>query len=1620
MEDSPQSPQQRGGGSSNPSNELLQKKPAWRKLRCPNMCIIPKTSVPRVLSTHANMDSARKKAAIESRPIPLVRAHVSNTASRAQGELSGIVPSSSNLHRDGTQGRPAVGGALGRLRHLFTEEAGSGSSVDPEGFFKPELALPALGKSPRDAAPESELGQRRRQHTRLRWPRLADKSVGHEEEMQIWEKQALHYSGGTKGRKRAQAMYLKFLEDNDEFDDDDDDDDFSAGAQTNPADMVLGYGSLATRRCGPLPRPTILPKPPPVEPISVGTIATFHSNPMDEAYSQYTSNASLLSDTSFYSKALTSRAASMATTGMFAPRTTGKSWAPARTPAAPSSGAIDRKWLTRVAPISCLPSQPTARAARRALVGKDSDFRSEGAGGSSSSLASPSMPKASGGSAGGYLSFENWGLTDDYIEALLDAQEGSQNLDSRNQLARGLFDSVDMASGLAGVHFINVSGNLLTEKGLAALASDDVLAENLEGLNLSSNRMGAGPEAVQQLLNHITRLSKLAELDLGGNSLGDVALIQLCKHLLQACPLLEGLGLAKCNLGGGITSAISAGSAVGSYLASCATVKCLDLNWNQFGGDGGFSLLEGLYENNIAFVSRGGGIRRLSLAWNRLGSGKHPDVLKKQQSAKCARQLTNIFQECEALFHLDLSYNGFDAEDCATMAAGIASNHTLFGLHLVGNEAAIDDSGFIVPLGAAVRQGGKVPSASGQGTIPGDGSTVAETMNSLNDYSLAIPQHLRIGHAVEISGFGKKSFQPTTPSLLWNPGLLAASHRSNSEQPALGSNAPLMMPSASKDRLHAERTWANEQTRVKAIASSLGQEYEELQYSAKCCWVCDNWCEFKAIYGQGKRVTSDPTSVYALFSVDSFTRPTQCKKNGKQWIGHRMLPPSMDAVQVIFVVDGAPRFSKAHRHQKLLRPKSIVLNPTIFGTRRAGAETQQGEVPETPGTGGPASGEAVNSKEDEQVGMPFVLDVKEVNVVFVGISAIEQYRRGEPTALCVLEDSTDRSKIDVRPRTVITEKALVIPKAAWSFEMSSWKDYQYDAKLNIADAFKVDWKLSKITKLVKDPGAQILVANALQSCYMQLSLAFWYNSMHDFVSHRASLGMSFTSWRDTLATHGGEKVLDQISCLTSDIDCIFVAANVLDNNKTNVLNVMPEKALARFQFVEAYVRLAFKRCLTTDLKTASPESMAAAVESLTAMLKLGEAELKLRRSLQRQLFIEECDLVYREYHDHLRTIYDGFNNLEPYPGRKGNNLSFGAWLTICGQLSQEDASARRFRHAFALGREIHADETSGPRHMELSWPEFLLCLGAIVRLGPDYDSEYFADQLADLFEKLVPLSESLKAGGPKKAVKEARRLRRFTHHESLHFVDLVAGIFEEADEDFTDTISIQEFRRHLSKAKTMTELQKFGIIVSDVDLLFKTLDTDRRGQLTVVEMADGFTKMTNLMKHNERAILYLRKVFAQADKDDSGSLNTAEFKSLFAEPSTKKKLESLGINAADVGDLFQLIDEDGSGQVTSEEIVSFLLRLRDPNSAGERAIHLLNDMFRKADKDQSGSLSRDEYLRAFDRDNLEQQLKIRNLKVPDWGSLFAHLDSDGNGTLSWSELSQGLISFWARAQFDSS
>eukprot|EP00913_Durusdinium_trenchii_P003637 g3365.t1 len=127
-----------------------------------------------------------------------------------------------------------------------------------------------------------------------------------------------------------------------------------------------------------------------------------------------------------------------------------------------------------------------------------------------------------------------------------------------------------------------------------------------------------------------------------------------------------------------------------------------------------------------------------------------------------------------------------------------------------------------------------------------------------------------------------------------------------------------------------------ENCRVKAIGRSLEEEAEAQQFSAKCCWICENWCEYRLTFAQ-KTGKIEANSVHALTSLDGFSQPIQLKQLGNQWAASKMLPPSLAAVEVIFIVDGQPRISTSHPVRNLLAKKSLMLDPDIFGSSEDGS-----------------------------------------------------------------------------------------------------------------------------------------------------------------------------------------------------------------------------------------------------------------------------------------------------------------------------------------------------------------------------------------------------------------------------------------------------------------------------------------------------------------------------------------------------------------------------------------------------------------------------------------------------------------------------------------------------------
>jgi len=177
-------------------------------------------------------------------------------------------------------------------------------------------------------------------------------------------------------------------------------------------------------------------------------------------------------------------------------------------------------------------------------------------------------------------------------------------------------------------------------------------------------------------------------------------------------------------------------------------------------------------------------------------------------------------------------------------------------------------------------------------------------------------------------------------------------------------------------------------------------------------------------------------------------------------------------------------------------------------------------------------------------------------------------------------------------------------------------------------------------------------------------------------------------------------------------------------------------------------------------------------------------------------------------------------------------------------------------------------------------------------------------------------------------------------------------------------------------------------------------------------------KMKLQMRGMDRVIAYLEKTFNEADKDNSGSLDRKEFDAVFSHPQVMRKLQSLGVSADDVSDLFEVIDNQGrcDGEITLEKAVVSFMQIRDVTKGGIRAITFLRKCFMEADEDFSGTLSKREVSHTFSKPNVRQRLEKMRLKIPDWNLLFDQLDTDGSGDLSWEEISEGMTSFWQQAE----
>eukprot|EP00747_Dinoflagellata_sp_TGD_P141405 gnl/TRDRNA2_/TRDRNA2_176126_c4_seq28.p1 gnl/TRDRNA2_/TRDRNA2_176126_c4~~gnl/TRDRNA2_/TRDRNA2_176126_c4_seq28.p1 ORF type:complete len:197 (-),score=34.20 gnl/TRDRNA2_/TRDRNA2_176126_c4_seq28:74-664(-) len=77
-----------------------------------------------------------------------------------------------------------------------------------------------------------------------------------------------------------------------------------------------------------------------------------------------------------------------------------------------------------------------------------------------------------------------------------------------------------------------------------------------------------------------------------------------------------------------------------------------------------------------------------------------------------------------------------------------------------------------------------------------------------------------------------------------------------------------------------------------------------------------------------------------------------------------------------------------------------------------------------------------------------------------------------------------------------------------------------------------------------------------------------------------------------------------------------------------------------------------------------------------------------------------------------------------------------------------------------------------------------------------------------------------------------------------------------------------------------------------------------------------------------KAMAALKRIFEDADVDNSKTLSWDEFKDHLKQASVQMEFEALGINVKDLKELFAILDEHGDGAVDISEFVGGLMHLK--------------------------------------------------------------------------------------------
>jgi len=186
------------------------------------------------------------------------------------------------------------------------------------------------------------------------------------------------------------------------------------------------------------------------------------------------------------------------------------------------------------------------------------------------------------------------------------------------------------------------------------------------------------------------------------------------------------------------------------------------------------------------------------------------------------------------------------------------------------------------------------------------------------------------------------------------------------------------------------------------------------------------------------------------------------------------------------------------------------------------------------------------------------------------------------------------------------------------------------------------------------------------------------------------------------------------------------------------------------------------------------------------------------------------------------------------------------------------------------------------------------------------------------------------------------------------------------------------------------------------------------------ELLEGIVLIKESQDLHKRTIAALTELFIQADADNSGELDTIELKNLCSGLSSHHVLSKLENTSV----FLEKLDANSDGKITLDELIEGYQKYRCTQTQEYRAVLFIRQLFRAADEDNSGNLTKAEFQKILEQEDVKW--KLFNLGVMDsddfkeasetFDAFFSYFDEDDDGDLSVQEVIQKFLKIRSRVR----